>query len=122
MSSVYKNHKSINRSIEFRGLKAQYIWYLGAGTVVLLILFAGMLLLGIPSLISVALTLAMGGYMVLKIYRMSKTYGEFGLMKRLAQRQVPKIIRSRSRNIFYKHPSGQDTPNKEKNEEGEKIG
>tara|TARA_R110002020_G_scaffold113688_1_gene261527 strand:+ start:13833 stop:14201 length:369 start_codon:yes stop_codon:yes gene_type:complete len=122
MNSVYKNHKSINRSIEFRGLKAQYIWYLGGGIVVLLILFAGMLLLGIPSLFCVALTLAMGGFMVMKAYMMSKTFGEFGLMKRLAQRQIPKIIRSRSRNIFYKHSNGRDTPNKEKHEEGEKIG
>ncbi|MBA4198951.1 MAG: hypothetical protein C0459_15510, partial [Chitinophaga sp.] len=39
-NSVYQINKGINRSIEFKGLKAQYIWYLGGGLVVLLILFA----------------------------------------------------------------------------------
>ncbi|HMT97439.1 MAG TPA: DUF4133 domain-containing protein, partial [Ferruginibacter sp.] len=30
-NSVYQINKGINRSIEFKGLKAQYIWYLGGG-------------------------------------------------------------------------------------------
>ena len=32
--------KGINKPLEFKGLKAQYIWYLGGGLVALLILFA----------------------------------------------------------------------------------
>ena len=40
MNSVYKINKGINKPIEFKGLKAQYIGYLGAGVIVLLILFA----------------------------------------------------------------------------------
>ena len=39
-NSVYSVNKGINKSIEFKGLKAQYIWYLGGGVVALLILFA----------------------------------------------------------------------------------
>ena len=30
-NSVYKINKGINKPIEFKGLKAQYIWYLGGG-------------------------------------------------------------------------------------------
>ena len=30
-NSVYKVNKGINKPIEFRGLKAQYIWWLGGG-------------------------------------------------------------------------------------------
>ncbi|HEU4791365.1 MAG TPA: DUF4133 domain-containing protein, partial [Flavobacterium sp.] len=41
-NSVYQINKGINQSIEFKGLKAQYIWYLGGGVVVLMILFAVM--------------------------------------------------------------------------------
>ncbi len=40
MSSVYAINKSINKPVEFKGLKAQYIWYLGGGLLFLLILFA----------------------------------------------------------------------------------
>ena len=43
-NSVYRINKGINRSIEFKGLKAQYIWYLGGGVVALLIVFAAMYL------------------------------------------------------------------------------
>jgi hypothetical protein len=39
-ASVYKINKGINKPIEFKGLKAQYIAYLGAGLITLLILFA----------------------------------------------------------------------------------
>ncbi|MBO0353560.1 DUF4133 domain-containing protein [Muricauda ruestringensis] len=101
-NSVYQNHKGINQSIEFKGLKAQYIWYLGGGVVVLLIVFAGMYLIGIPALVCVLITLGLGAFLILKIYRMSKTYGEHGLMKRLAQHQIPKVITSRSRTVFFK--------------------
>ncbi|WP_418501841.1 DUF4133 domain-containing protein [Flagellimonas sp.] len=101
-NSVYQNHKGINQSIEFKGLKAQYIWYLGGGVVVLLIIFAGMYIIGIPALVCVLITLGLGAFLILKIYRMSKTYGEHGLMKRLAQHQIPKVITSRSRTVFFK--------------------
>ena len=37
-SPVYPINKGINRPLEFKGLKAQYIWYLGAGLLVLLVL------------------------------------------------------------------------------------
>lgn len=102
MNSVYKNHKSINQSIEFRGLKAQYIWYLGGVVVLLLILFAGMYILGVPAIICVLLILGIGAFLVLKIYRMSKAYGEYGLLKKLAQSQIPKIIKTKSRDFFLR--------------------
>lgn len=44
-NSVYPINKGINQSIEFKGLKAQYIWYLGGGVVGLMILFAILFLL-----------------------------------------------------------------------------
>jgi len=39
-NSIYQINKGINKPIEFKGLKAQYIWYLGGGLVALLVLFA----------------------------------------------------------------------------------
>lgn len=33
-NSVYQINKGINKPIEFKGLKAQYIWYLGGGLVI----------------------------------------------------------------------------------------
>lgn len=101
-NSVYSINKGINQSIEFKGLKAQYIWYLGGGVVGLMIVFAVMYIIGIPSLICVALIGAAGAFLVFKIYRMSNTYGEFGMMKALAKKQIPKWIKIYSREIFTK--------------------
>ena len=45
-NSVYQINKGINKSIEFKGLKAQYIWYFAGGVIALLILFAIMYIIG----------------------------------------------------------------------------
>lgn len=99
-NSVYQVNKGINASIEFKGLKAQYIWYLGGGVVALLIVFAVMYLVGLPSWLCIGIILLAGTGLVVKIYGMSNKYGEHGLMKVLARKQVPKVLRSRSRRIF----------------------
>lgn len=101
MNSIYQINKGINKSIEFKGLKAQYIWYLGGGVVALLIVFAVMYLIGLPTFLCVGIILTSGTFLVMKIYKMSNKYGEHGLMKTLAGKQVPKLIKSRSRKIFY---------------------
>lgn len=99
-NSVYQINKGINRSIEFKGLRAQYIWYLGGGVVALLIIYAVMYIIGIPSLICIGIILIAGTGLILKIYDMSGRYGEHGLMKTIAKRQVPKVIKTYSRKVF----------------------
>lgn len=100
MSSIYQINKGINQSIEFKGLKAQYIWYLGGGVVGLLIVFAVLFIIGIPSLICVVFIGTAGTIMVMKIYKMSRQYGEYGMMKALAKKQLPKSVRVYSRAVF----------------------
>lgn len=99
-NSVYQINKGINKSIEFKGLKAQYIWYLGAGIIALLILFAAMYIIGINSFICLAIIMILGSLLVFKVYGMSNKYGEHGMMKHIAGRSVPKKIRINSREIF----------------------
>ena len=100
-NSTYKINKGINKSIEFKGLRAQYIWYLGAGIMVLLILFSIMYLIGINTYLSLVIILAAGAYLVFKVYAMSAKYGEFGLMKEMAKRLVPKHLKCNSRQVFF---------------------
>lgn len=105
-NSVYQINKGINKSIEFKGLKAQYIWYLGGCFLALLILFALLYILGVNTFICVGIILIAGVVSVIKIYGMSTTYGEYGLMKKLARRQVPHTIKSYSRKTFKKGKHG----------------
>jgi len=98
--SVYQINKGINQSIEFKGLKAQYIWYLGGGVVSLMIVFAVLYIVGIHSLICIGFIGISGTILVIKIYKMSNTYGEHGMMKAISRKQIPNNIRVKSRCVF----------------------
>lgn len=94
-------NKGINKSIEFKGLKAQYIWYVGGGMMALMVLFAILYIIGISQYVCLAIILPLGGFMVHKIYGMSNRYGEHGMMKMLAKRSVPKVLKINNRRIFF---------------------
>ena len=99
-NSVYPINKGINKSIEFKGLKAQYIWYFGAVVILLLILFAILYIIGIKSFVCIGIILIAGTVLTIKIYALSNTYGEYGMMKKLARRSIPKVISSKNRAVF----------------------
>ena len=99
-NSIYKVNKGINKSIEFKGLKAQYIWYLGGGLIGLLMLFASLYICGVSPWLCMVIILSAGTWLFIKVYRMSNTYGEHGLMKKMAARHIPKGLKIRSRKVF----------------------
>ena len=101
-NSVYQINKGINKPIEFKGLKAQYIWYLGGGLVALLILFAIIYIIGVNVFICLALIISLSTALFMYVYKLSRTYGEFGFMKKVARKAVPKVIKSYSIILFKK--------------------
>lgn len=100
MSSVYPINKGINKPIEFRGLKAQYIAYLAIGLVVLLISFAILYISGLSLFLILPIIFCSGAALVFTVSRFSHRYGEHGLMKLLAKRSIPKYLRFSSRQVF----------------------
>ena len=101
-TSVYNINKGINKPIEFKGLKAQYIWYLGGGLLGLLILFATLYICGVNTFVCLGLIVALATGLLMYVYKLSRTYGEHGMMKKVARKGVPKLITCRSREIFIK--------------------
>jgi len=99
-TSVYHINKGINRPIEFKGLRAQYIGYLAVGLVALLLLFTLLYLAGLTLLLCVATIFLCGGALFMGVYHLDKTYGQYGLLKRFARRSVPRCVRVRSRTLF----------------------
>ncbi|MBB6127434.1 DUF4133 domain-containing protein [Mucilaginibacter lappiensis] len=99
-NSIYTINKGINKSIEFRGLKAQYIWYFGGMVIILMIVFAILYISGAGAVIGIMVIGSGGVLMSIKIFAMSKKYGEHGLMKAIAKRQIPQVLKSYSRKIF----------------------
>lgn len=100
MSSVYKINKGINKPIEFKGLKAQYIAYLGVGLITLLVLFAILYITGVNMFVCLALIGILGVALFMTVYRLSDTYGQYGLLKKLAARGLPEAIVGTTRKLF----------------------
>lgn len=100
MSSVYKINKGINKPIEFKGLKAQYIAYLAAGLIALLILSATLYIAGVNVFVCLVTVAGLGIVLFMTVYRMSDKYGQYGLIKKLAIRSIPDSIQGKSRRIF----------------------
>lgn len=99
-NTIYSINRGINKPIEFRGLKAQYISYLAIGLVCLLLVFAIGYIIGIPPYIWVAITLAMGFGLFSITFKYSHQYGQYGLMKKAAHRQIPTAIICHKRRTF----------------------
>ena len=101
--TVYTINKGINKPVEFRGLKAQYIWYLGGGLIVLLVLFALLYICGVHTFLCLAIVAILCPMLFAYVYRLSRRYEEHGLMKKIARKRVPPAIRCRNRNFFIHH-------------------
>lgn len=100
MAGVYHINKGVSRPIVFKGLKAQYIAYLAAGLVLLLLGFVLGYLLGVALYVLLPLVLASGLGLFFSVFRLSHRFGEHGLMKFIARRGLPSVIVFRSRRVF----------------------
>ena len=100
MGSIYHINKGINKPIEFKGLKAQYIGYLAAGLVALLILFATMYIIGVNLFVCLAVIAISGTALFMTVFRLSHKYGQYGLLKKAAKRYIPMCVKSKSRKVF----------------------
>jgi len=88
-----KINKGINRPLEFKGLKAQYIGYLCIGLLIMLFLFVVMYLMGLPILLVLIIISTTGGLLFSFIFKYSSKYGTYGLMKKAAYGRLPKSIK-----------------------------
>lgn len=96
----YSINKGINRPLEFKGLKARYIYYLAVGLGVLLVLFCLLYISGLPAYLDLLLILCLGAGLFVLVTRLSHRYGVHGLMKRLVARRLPRAIRPGSTLVF----------------------
>ncbi len=99
-TSVYTINKGINKPIEFRGLKAQYIWYLGGGLLALLILFAVLYICGVNTFVCLGIIVISGTTLFIHVYKLSHKYGQHGMMKSIAKRSIPQTVKSYTRKTF----------------------
>jgi hypothetical protein len=98
--ALYQINKGINKPIEFKGLKAQYIGYLAGGLVFLLIGFAVIYLLGVAVMYCIIIVTGLGSALFYQVFKLSHKYGEHGLMKKAAKRYLPNHLKFTTRKVF----------------------
>jgi hypothetical protein len=101
MATAYDINKGVNRSIEFKGIKAQYLIYLAVGLVMLLLLFAILYILKVNIYCCLAIIIPAAIALVMTVQRYSKKYGEYGLIKKIARTKLPACLRTHQQDIFH---------------------
>lgn len=90
----------MNRPIVFKGLKAQYIWYMATVVMILLVVYVILYLCNVNTFLCFGLILIAGSVLVAYVYKLSAKYGQHGMMKKIAKRSIPPVIKSYSRKEF----------------------
>ncbi|MFV8352616.1 DUF4133 domain-containing protein [Flavobacterium sp. XS2P14] len=95
--NTYNINKGIGRTVEFKGLKAQYLFIFAGGLLGMLILIMILYMTGVNSYLCLFIGIGGGSLLVWQTFSLNKKYGEHGLMKVGAKKRHPRYIICRKR-------------------------
>ena len=111
---TYPINKGIGRSVEFQGLKSQYLFIFAGGLLALFVLFVILYMAGVNQWICIGFGGTSTSILVWQTFSLNKKYGEHGLMKRSAlhshprylinRRRIPRLFRHRERKRAVTRP------------------
>ena len=93
----YPVNKGIGRSVEFKGLKAQYLFIFVGGLLALFVLFVILYMIGIYQWICIGFGVVSASVLVWQTFALNARYGEHGLMKLGATKSHPRYLLNRRR-------------------------
>ena len=94
---TYPINKGIGRSVEFQGLKSQYLFIFAGGLLALFVLFVILYMAGVNQWICIGFGGTAATILVWQTFSLNRKYGEHGLMKRSALRSHPRYLINRRR-------------------------
>ena len=77
----FEINKGIGRSVEFKGLKAQYLFIFAGGLLGMFILVVVLYMIGVNQYICIGLGILGATLIVWQTFSLNRKYGEHGLMK-----------------------------------------
>ena len=111
---TYPINKGIGRSVEFQGLKSQYLFIFAGGLLALFVLFVILYMAGVNQWICIGFGGTSTSILVWQTFSLNRKYGEHGLMKRFAlhshprylinRRRIPRLFRHRERKRAVTRP------------------
>ncbi len=90
-------NKGINKPVEFKGLKSQYLFIFAGGLLAVIILFMVMYMSGVPQSICIGFAVLTAPLLTWQTFSLNKKYGTHGLMKRQAVKRYPRRMINRRR-------------------------
>lgn len=88
----YPVNKGIGRPVEFKGLKAQYLFLFAGGLLAVFILFVILYMAGADQWLCIGFGVTSASAVVWLTFRLNAKYGEYGLMKLGAARMRPRYL------------------------------
>ncbi len=91
----YNINKGVGNSVEFKGLKAQYLFIFAGGLLAVFIVFVILYMIGIAQWVCIGFGVIAASVLVWQTFSLNEKYGEHGLMKLMAIRQHPRYLINR---------------------------
>lgn len=91
----YPINKGIGQSVEFKGLKSQYLFIFVGGLLALFIVFVILYMIGLPQWFCIGVGVIGATLLVWQTFSLNAKYGEHGLMKRNAKGYHPRYVINR---------------------------
>lgn len=93
----FEINKGVGRSVEFKGLKAQYLFIFAGGLLAMFIVVVVLYMMGVNQLLCLVLGIAGATLIVWQTFSLNKKYGQHGLMKISARKNHPRYLLNRKR-------------------------
>lgn len=105
----YNINKGIGKSVEFKGLKSQYLFIFAGGLLGVFVLFVIFYMAGVDQWVCIGFGVTAASVLVWFTFKLNADYGEHGLMKIMAKRQHPRyLINRRNPRRLFGRSSGKE--------------
>ena len=91
----YPINRGIGKSVEFKGLKSQYLFLFAGGLLTIFVLFVILYMTGIGQWFCIGFGVIASSVLVWQTFALNHKYGKYGLMKLGAIRNHPKYLLNR---------------------------
>lgn len=91
----YIVNRGVGKSVEFKGLKAQYLFIFAVGLLMIFFLIMVLYMGGINQVFCIISGIFATSILVYLVFHLNKKYGEHGLMKLAARKRHPDFIINR---------------------------
>ena len=109
----YNINKGIGQSVEFKGLKAQYLFIFAGGLLAVFVLFVILYLAGVNQWVCIGTGVVSASVLIWQTFALNRRYGEYGLMKRMAHRQHARFLINRRKPYLIIKNNVKQEPNEE---------